>query len=126
MQDALEDLKKGWVGIVVDDEHRENEGDLIYASECITPELVNFILKEARCLMFIALTKERCTELKLTLMVSENTALYKTAFTVSVDLLGFGCTSGVSAFEVSLSKRELYTFIAKKNTGPRNKKTVVA
>jgi len=53
-------------------------------------------------------------------------ALYKTAFTVSVDLLGFGCTSGVSAFEVSLSKRELYTFIAKKNTGPRNKKTVVA
>jgi 3,4-dihydroxy 2-butanone 4-phosphate synthase/GTP cyclohydrolase II len=99
VQDAIDEIKKGKVVIVVDDEDRENEGDMICAAECITPDLVNFMVKEARGLMCIALTEERCKELNLHLMVADNTAVYKTAFTVSVDLLGFGCTSGVSAYD---------------------------
>jgi 3,4-dihydroxy 2-butanone 4-phosphate synthase / GTP cyclohydrolase II len=99
VQDAVDCIKKGKIVIVVDDEDRENEGDMICASDCITPELVNFMVKEARGLMCIALTEERCKELNLRLMVADNTAIYKTAFTVSVDLLGFGCTSGVSAYD---------------------------
>ena len=97
VQEAIEDIRNGKIVIVVDDETRENEGDMICASECINPELVNFMLKEARGLMCVALTKERCQELNLNLMVKTNTALHQTAFTVSVDLLGFGCTTGVSA-----------------------------
>lgn len=97
VQEAIEEIRNGKIVIVVDDENRENEGDMICASERITPELVNFMLKEARGLMCVALTKERCQELNLNLMVKHNTALHQTAFTVSVDLLGFGCTTGVSA-----------------------------
>lgn len=97
VQEAIEDIRNGRIVIVVDDENRENEGDMICASECITPETVNFMLKEARGLMCVALTPERCEELNLGLMVKENTALHQTAFTVSVDLIGFGCTTGVSA-----------------------------
>jgi 3,4-dihydroxy 2-butanone 4-phosphate synthase/GTP cyclohydrolase II len=97
VREAIEDIKNGKVVIVVDDEKRENEGDMICASECITPEIVNFMLKEARGLMCVALTNERCQQLNLNLMVEDNTALHQTAFTVSVDLLGFGCTTGVSS-----------------------------
>jgi 3,4-dihydroxy 2-butanone 4-phosphate synthase / GTP cyclohydrolase II len=82
---------------VVDDEDRENEGDFICAAEKITPELVNFMVKEGRGLMCAPLTKERCEELELNMMVRNNTAEHETAFTVSVDLLGYGCTTGISA-----------------------------
>lgn len=96
IEEAIADIKKGKLVIVVDDEDRENEGDMIGASECITPELVNFMAKEARGLICIALTEERCHELDLPLMVTQNTATHRTAFTVSVDLKGFGCGTGIS------------------------------
>jgi 3,4-dihydroxy 2-butanone 4-phosphate synthase / GTP cyclohydrolase II len=96
VKEAIEDIKNGKIVIVVDDENRENEGDMICASECVTPEIVNFMLSEARGLLCVALTKERCAALNLNLMVENNTALHKTAFTVSVDLIGYGCTTGVS------------------------------
>jgi 3,4-dihydroxy 2-butanone 4-phosphate synthase/GTP cyclohydrolase II len=80
---------------VVDDEDRENEGDLVCAAEKITPEIVNFMIKEARGLMCAPLTEERCAELGLEMMVGRNTAIHETPFTVSVDLLGHGCTTGI-------------------------------
>lgn len=85
--------------VVVDDEDRENEGDIICAAECITPEMVNFMIREARGLMCVALTEERCEELGLDLMVGKNTATHETPFTISVDLLGHGCTTGISAYD---------------------------
>lgn len=94
---ALEDLRQGKVVIVVDDENRENEGDFICAAEAITPEIVNFMVKEARGYLCVALTEKRCEELKLDLMVGQNTDPHKTAFTVTVDLLGHGNTTGISA-----------------------------
>lgn len=94
---AIEDIKNGKLIIVVDDEDRENEGDFICAAEKITPELVNFMTKEGRGLMCTPLTESRCKELELNLMVGKNTAEFETAFTVSVDLLGHGCTTGISA-----------------------------
>lgn len=99
IEDAIEDIRKGKVVVVVDDEDRENEGDLICAAETITPEIVNFMTKEARGLICVALTEERCNELELQLMVGKNTATHETAFTVSVDLLGNGCTTGISAHD---------------------------
>lgn len=97
IEEALEDLRKGKVVVVVDDENRENEGDFICAAEAITPEIVNFMIKEARGYLCVALTEQRCEELKLDLMVGQNTDPHKTAFTVTVDLLGHGNTTGVSA-----------------------------
>jgi 3,4-dihydroxy 2-butanone 4-phosphate synthase / GTP cyclohydrolase II len=97
IEEALEDIKKGKVVVVVDDEDRENEGDFICAAEKITPEMVNFMVKEGRGLMCAPLTKQRCLELELHAMVGKNTAEHETAFTVSVDLLGHGCTTGISA-----------------------------
>jgi 3,4-dihydroxy 2-butanone 4-phosphate synthase / GTP cyclohydrolase II len=97
IESAIEDIKNGKVIVVVDDEDRENEGDFICAAEKITPELVNFMVKEGRGLMCAPLTKERCEELELNMMVRNNTAEHETAFTVSVDLLGYGCTTGISA-----------------------------
>jgi 3,4-dihydroxy 2-butanone 4-phosphate synthase/GTP cyclohydrolase II len=97
IEDAIEAIKRGEVIIVVDDEDRENEGDLICAAEKVTPEIVNFMIKEARGLMCAPLTQERCIELGLEMMVGRNTALHSTPFTVSVDLLGHGCTTGISA-----------------------------
>ncbi|MCU0417233.1 MAG: bifunctional 3,4-dihydroxy-2-butanone-4-phosphate synthase/GTP cyclohydrolase II [Cytophagaceae bacterium] len=97
--EAIEDIRQGKVIIVVDDEDRENEGDLICAAETITPEIVNFMTKEARGLICVALTEERCNTLDLQLMVGKNTATHETAFTVSVDLLGHGCTTGISAHD---------------------------
>ncbi len=94
---AIDDLKIGKMIIVVDDEDRENEGDLIAAARNVTPEVINFMSKFGRGLICAALEEERCDELGLELMVNNNTALHETAFTVSVDLLGHGCTTGISA-----------------------------
>jgi len=96
---AISDIQKGKMIIVVDDEDRENEGDVICASECITPDIITFMAKEARGLICIALTDERCDKLKLPLMVEQNTSIHETAFTISVDLLGFGCTTGISSHD---------------------------
>jgi len=95
--EAIEDIKQGKVIIVVDDEDRENEGDFLTAARNMTPELVNFMAREGRGLICVPLTEERCDELGLDMMVGKNTATHETAFTVSVDLLGHGCTTGISA-----------------------------
>ncbi len=99
IEEAIEAIKGGEVIVVVDDEDRENEGDLICAASCVTPEIVNFMAREARGLICMALTEDRCVELGLELMVGNNTAVHETPFTVSVDLLGHGCTTGISAFD---------------------------
>lgn len=96
---AIEDIKNGKVIIVVDDEDRENEGDFICAAECITPEIVNFMATHGRGLICVPLIEERCEELGLELMVGRNTSLHATPFTVSVDLIGQGCTTGISAHD---------------------------
>lgn len=97
IEEAIEDIKQGKVVIVVDDEDRENEGDFICAAESITPEIVNFMARYGRGLICAPLIDERCDELNLPLMVGTNTATHETPFTVSVDLLGYGCTTGISA-----------------------------
>jgi len=96
---AIEDIKAGKLVIVVDDEDREDEGDFITAARNITPEVINFMTKHGRGLICVPLLEERCDELGLELMVNNNTALHETAFTVSVDLLGHGCTTGISAHD---------------------------
>src|SRR5436853_2732057 len=96
IESALEDLKKGKLLIVVDDEDRENEGDFITAARNVTPEIINFMTIHGRGLICVPLIENRCNELGLELMVNNNTALHETAFTVSVDLLGHGCTTGIS------------------------------
>jgi len=99
--DAIEAIRKGEVIIVVDDEDRENEGDFVCAAECVTPEIINFMSKEGRGLICAPISEARCKELKLDLMVGSNTATHETPFTVSVDLLGDGCTTGISASDRS-------------------------
>ncbi|THU40653.1 bifunctional 3,4-dihydroxy-2-butanone-4-phosphate synthase/GTP cyclohydrolase II [Niastella caeni] len=99
IESAIEDIKNGKLVIVVDDEDRENEGDFLTAARNVTPEIVNFMSKYGRGLICAPLEEERCVELQLDLMVNNNTALHETAFTVSVDLLGHGCTSGISAHD---------------------------
>ncbi|TLV00129.1 bifunctional 3,4-dihydroxy-2-butanone-4-phosphate synthase/GTP cyclohydrolase II [Dyadobacter luticola] len=101
IEEAIEAIKRGELIIVVDDEDRENEGDFICAAELITPEIVNFMAREGRGLICVPITEERCAELDLEMMVNTNTALHETAFTVSVDLLGNGCTTGISASDRS-------------------------
>lgn len=101
IEEAIEAIKSGKMIIVVDDQNRENEGDMICASDCITPEMVNFMTKEGRGLICVSLDEKRCNELELDMMVGKNTATYSTAFTISVDLLGHGCTSGISASDRS-------------------------
>ena len=97
IESAIEDIKKGKLVIVVDDEDRENEGDFITAGQNVTPEVINFMSTHGRGLICAALTEDRCNELNLQPMVVDNTSLHETAFTVSVDLLGNGCTTGISA-----------------------------
>ncbi len=97
IESAIEDIKTGKIVIVVDDEERENEGDFIVAARFVSPEVVNFMSKYGRGLICVPLLEERCHDLGLELMVNNNTALHETAFTVSVDLLGHGCTTGISA-----------------------------
>ncbi|MBO9594782.1 MAG: bifunctional 3,4-dihydroxy-2-butanone-4-phosphate synthase/GTP cyclohydrolase II [Niabella sp.] len=97
IESAIEAIKNGQLVIVVDDEDRENEGDFITAAATITPEIVNFMAKNGRGLICTPLPEERCDELNLPPMVTNNTALHETAFTISVDLLGNGCGTGISA-----------------------------
>jgi 3,4-dihydroxy 2-butanone 4-phosphate synthase / GTP cyclohydrolase II len=97
IEEAIQDIRKGKLVIVVDDEDRENEGDFIIAARHATPEVINFMTKHGRGLICAPIPEERCDELGLELMVNNNTALHETAFTVSVDLLGHGCTTGISA-----------------------------
>src|SRR5205085_7417725 len=99
VESAIQDIKEGKLVIVVDDEDRENEGDFVTAARNITPQVINFMTKHGRGLICAALPEERCEELALELMVNNNTALHETAFTVSVDLLGHGCSTGISAHD---------------------------
>lgn len=99
IEQAIEDIKVGKVIIVVDDEDRENEGDFTCAAECVTPEIVNFMATHGRGLICAPLIEDRCEELGLELMVGVNTAAFETPFTVSVDLIGHGCTTGISAHD---------------------------
>ena len=96
---AIEDIRKGKVIIVVDDENRENEGDFIAAAEMVSPEMINFMATHGRGLICAPLTEERCSELDLNMMVENNTVLHHTQFTVSVDLIGHGCTTGISVHD---------------------------
>lgn len=107
IEEALEDFKNGKVVIVVDDEDRENEGDFISSADHITPEIVNFMATHGRGLICTALVEDRCDELDLDLMVSKNTALHETPFTVSVDLIGKGVTTGISASDRAITIRAL-------------------
>lgn len=99
IEEAIEDIKAGKVIIVVDDEDRENEGDFVAAAEMATPEMINFMATHGRGLICAPLTDKRCDELELTLMVTNNTVLHETQFTVSVDLIGEGCTTGISTHD---------------------------
>ena len=99
IEEAIEDLKKGKLLIVVDDEDRENEGDFITAARNVTPEVINFMSTHGRGLICAAITEERCSQLQLQPMVTDNTSLHETAFTVSIDLLGNGCSTGISAHD---------------------------
>lgn len=111
IEDAIEEIRKGNFVIVVDDEDRENEGDFIIAAECITPEKVNFLETHGRGLICAPITKERADELELPMMVANNTSVHATPFTVSIDLLTHGCTTGISAYDraqtiLALTRRE--------------------
>jgi 3,4-dihydroxy 2-butanone 4-phosphate synthase/GTP cyclohydrolase II len=96
IEDAIEAIKNGEVIIVVDDEDRENEGDFVCAAEKVTPEIINFMATHGRGLICAPLIEDRCEQLGLELMVGSNTAVFETPFTVSVDLVGYGCTTGIS------------------------------
>lgn len=103
IEEAIEDFKAGKFVIVVDDEDRENEGDFIMAAEKITPEHVNFMLKNGRGVLCAPITEDRCKELNLDMQVHDNTSLLGTPFTVTVDLLGNGCTTGVSMHDRAMT-----------------------
>ena len=99
IEEAIEDIKQGKIVIVVDDEDRENEGDFIAAAEKVTPEMINFMTQHGRGLLCTPLLEKRCKELGLDMMVENNTVLHHTQFTVSIDLKGEGCTTGISVFD---------------------------
>ncbi|MBB6681238.1 3,4-dihydroxy-2-butanone-4-phosphate synthase [Aequorivita sp. 609] len=99
IEEAIEDIRMGKIIIVVDDENRENEGDFIAAAEMVSPEMINFMATHGRGLICASLTEERCNELELNMMVENNTVLHHTQFTVSVDLIGHGCTTGISVHD---------------------------
>lgn len=107
IEEAIEDIKKGKIIIVVDDEDRENEGDFICAAEMVTPEIINFMSIHGRGLICTPIDERRAQELKLNMMVSDNTSLHETAFTVSIDLIGHGCTTGISAYDRSTGIKAL-------------------
>lgn len=107
IEEAIEDIKSGRVIIVVDDENRENEGDFLTAARNITPEIINFMVTHGRGLVCAPLIEDRCEELGLELMVQSNSAAYETPFTVSVDLIGHGCTTGISAADRSKTVKAL-------------------
>lgn len=107
VEEGLEMIRQGKIVIVIDDEDRENEGDFIVAGEKITPEIVNFMITNGRGLLCAPLPRTRCEELELYPMTSQNTSLLDTPFTMSVDLRGYGCTTGVSAFDRCATIRAL-------------------
>ncbi|PWL24658.1 MAG: bifunctional 3,4-dihydroxy-2-butanone-4-phosphate synthase/GTP cyclohydrolase II [Fluviicola sp. XM-24bin1] len=107
IEEAIEEIKNGKVVIVVDDEDRENEGDFLTAARNITPEIINFMVTHGRGLVCAPLVEDRCDELGLDLMVQSNSAAYETPFTVSVDLIGHGCTTGISASDRSKTIKAL-------------------
>lgn len=113
VEEVLEDFREGKVVIVVDDEDRENEGDFVVAAEKITPEIVNFMLKEGRGVLCVPLSEDRCAELELDMMEANNTSLLGTPFTVTVDLLGEGCTTGVSIHDRAATIRALASPLTK-------------
>ena len=114
IEEAIEDFRDGKFLIVVDDEDRENEGDFIIAAEKITPEKVNFMMSKGRGVLCVPITEERCEELELEMQVSKNTSAYDTPFTITVDKLGGGCTTGVSMYD----RAETIKALADKNTQP--------
>ncbi|MGN7206045.1 bifunctional 3,4-dihydroxy-2-butanone-4-phosphate synthase/GTP cyclohydrolase II [Pedobacter sp. SAFR-022] len=116
IEEAVQDLKAGKVIIVVDDEDRENEGDFVTTAANATPEVINFMATYGRGLICATLTEQRCDELNLELMVGKNTAAYETNFTVSVDLIGHGCTTGISASDRSKTIKALIN----PNTDPKD------
>ena len=114
IEEAISDIKKGKIVIVIDDEDRENEGDFVAAAEMVTPEMINFMATHGRGLICTPLIESRCNELELNLMIGKNTAVFETPFTVSVDLIGNGCTTGISAQDRSKTIKALVN----KNTKP--------
>lgn len=107
IEQAIEDIRNGKIIIVVDDENRENEGDFIAAAEMVTPKMINFMATHGRGLICAPLTEERCNALDLKMMVENNTVLHHTPFTVSVDLIGQGCTTGISVHDRSKTIKAL-------------------
>lgn len=107
IEEAIEDIKLGKIIIVVDDEDRENEGDFICAAEAVTPEIINFMATNGKGLICAPLIEDRCEELNLELMVGKNTAVHETPFTISVDLKGHGCTTGISVEDRSKTIKAL-------------------
>ena len=107
IDDAITDIKAGKIIIVIDDENRENEGDFIAAAEKVTPEMINFMATHGKGLICAPLLESRCKELDLELMIGRNTAAFETPFTVSVDLIGDGCTTGISASDRSKTIKAL-------------------
>ena len=116
IEDAINDIRLGKVVVVVDDENRENEGDFIAAAEKVTPEMINFMALYGRGLICAPLTETRCDELGLNMMVQNNTVLHNTQFTVSVDLIGNGCTTGISTSDRSKTIKAL----VEANTNPHD------
>ena len=116
IEDAIKDIKAGKVVVVVDDENRENEGDFIAAAAAVTPEMINFMATHGRGLICAPLTETRCDELDLNMMVQNNTVLHHTQFTVSVDLIGHGCTTGISVSDRAKTIKSLVD----PNTKPQN------
>ena len=114
IEEAIEDFREGKFIIVVDDEDRENEGDFIVAAEKITPEKVNFMLTHGRGVLCAPITEERCQELELDMQVANNTSLLGTPFTITVDKLGGGCTTGVSMYD----RAQTILALADPNTKP--------
>ncbi len=116
IEEAIEDIRQGKMIIVVDDEDRENEGDFLTAARNVTPEIINFMSKEGRGLICAPLVEERCEALKLDLMVNDNTTSHGTPFTVSIDLLGKGCTTGISAHD----RAKTFQALVDPNTQPED------
>ena len=101
IEEAIIDIKNGKIVIVIDDENRENEGDFVAAAEKVTPEMINFMATHGKGLICAPLLESRCEELGLDLMIGKNTAAFETPFTISVDLIGSGCTTGISTSDRS-------------------------
>ena len=116
IEEAISDIKEGKIVIVIDDEDRENEGDFVAAAELVTPEMINFMATHGRGLICAPLIEERCDELGLELMIGKNSAAYETPFTVSVDLIGNGCTTGISTYDRSKTIQALVN----ENTNPKD------